>query len=89
MSRAELKPLALGPAPRVVLDKRAAIQMHDVPFPTTDGRDAAAAVKTFDGLPLILFVFCRRLVKWEANLPDFPGATIGPHGLHRAFLHLR
>jgi hypothetical protein len=72
-----------------VLDKRAAIQMHDVHFPTTDGYDVAGAVETFGGLPLILFVFCHQLVKWEANLPDFAGATIGPHGLHRAFLHLR
>jgi hypothetical protein len=36
--RARLKPLAGGLAPRAVLDKFAAIQMLDVPFPTTDDR---------------------------------------------------
>src|SRR5208337_5583506 len=36
--RAMLKPLANGLTPRAVLDKFAAVQMLDVPFPTTDGR---------------------------------------------------
>ena len=37
--RARLKPLAPGLTPRAVLDKFAAIQMLDVHFPTTDGRE--------------------------------------------------
>jgi transposase len=37
--RARLKPLAPGLTPRSVLDKFAAIQMLDVHFPTTDGRE--------------------------------------------------
>jgi transposase len=37
--RARLRPLASGLTPRVVLDKFAAIQMLDVHFPTTDGRE--------------------------------------------------
>ena len=37
--RACLKPLAPGLTPRSVLDKFAAMQMLDVPFPTTDGRE--------------------------------------------------
>jgi hypothetical protein len=37
--RACLKPLAPGLTPRSVLDKFAALQMLDVHFPTTDGRE--------------------------------------------------
>ena len=37
--RACLKPLAPGLTPRAVLDKFAAVQMLDVHFPTTDGRE--------------------------------------------------
>jgi transposase len=37
--RARLRPLANGLTPRAVLDKFAAIQMLDVHFPTTDGRE--------------------------------------------------
>ena len=37
--RARLKPLAPGLTPRAVLDKLAAVQMLDVHFPTTDGRN--------------------------------------------------
>jgi transposase len=37
--RARLKPLAPGLTPRAVLEKMAAIQMLDVHFPTTDGRE--------------------------------------------------
>ena len=37
--RACLKPLAPGLTPRAVLDKFAALQMLDVHFPTTDGRE--------------------------------------------------
>jgi hypothetical protein len=37
--RARLKPLAPGLTPRSVLDKFAALQMLDVHFPTTDGRE--------------------------------------------------
>jgi len=37
--RAQLKPLAPGLTPRAVLDKLIAIQMLDVHFPTTDGRE--------------------------------------------------
>jgi transposase len=37
--RACLRPLASGLTPRAVLDKFAAIQMLDVHFPTTDGRE--------------------------------------------------
>ena len=37
--RARLRPLAGGLTPRAVLDKFAAIQMLDVHFPTTDGRN--------------------------------------------------
>jgi transposase len=37
--RARLRPLAAGLTPRAVLDKFAAMQMLDVHFPTTDGRE--------------------------------------------------
>jgi len=37
--RACLRPLAAGPTPRSVLEKFAAIQMLDVHFPTSDGRE--------------------------------------------------
>jgi transposase len=37
--RARLKPMAPGLTPRAVLDKLAAVQMLDVHFPTTDGRN--------------------------------------------------
>ncbi len=37
--RARLRPLASGLTPRAVLDKFAAMQMLDVHFPTTDGRE--------------------------------------------------
>jgi hypothetical protein len=37
--RARLRPLAPGLTPRSVLEKFAAIQMLDVHFPTTDGRE--------------------------------------------------
>ncbi|MGH9353485.1 MAG: IS1634 family transposase, partial [Terriglobia bacterium] len=37
--RARLRPLAAGLTPRAVLDKFAALQMLDVHFPTTDGRE--------------------------------------------------
>ena len=37
--RARLKPLAPGLTPRAVLDKFTAVQMLDVHFPTTDGRN--------------------------------------------------
>jgi transposase len=37
--RGRLRPLAPGLTPRAVLDKFAAIQMIDVHFPTTDGRE--------------------------------------------------
>ena len=37
--RARLRPLAPGLSPRAVLDKFAAVQMLDVHFPTTDGRN--------------------------------------------------
>jgi hypothetical protein len=36
--RARLRPLAPGLTPRAVLEKFATIQMLDVHFPTTDGR---------------------------------------------------
>ena len=37
--RASLKPLAPGLTPRSLLEKFAAIQMLDVHFPTSDGRE--------------------------------------------------
>ena len=37
--RARLRPLASGLTPRAALDKFAAMQMLDVHFPTTDGRE--------------------------------------------------
>jgi hypothetical protein len=37
--RARLRPLAAGLTPRAVLDKFAVMQMLDVHFPTTDGRE--------------------------------------------------
>ena len=59
--------------PRVVLDKLAGLQMLDVVFPTTEGRELRLCRRTEPGQDLALL-----LNRLGRTLPDQPPPKIGP-----------
>jgi transposase len=73
--RARLKPLAPGLTPRAVLDKFAAIQMLDVHFPTTDGRQLI--MRRYTDLTAEQKMLAKQL---KLELPDQPPPRISAAG---------
>lgn len=71
--RQQLRPLAPGLMPRVVLEKLAGLQMLDVVIPTTDGRELLLRRRTEPDHDIALL-----LERLGRTLPDQPPPKIGP-----------
>ena len=71
--RQQLRPLAPGLTPRVVLEKLAGLQMLDVVIPTTDGRELLLCRRTEPDHDIALL-----LERLGRTLPDQPPPKIGP-----------
>lgn len=71
--RQQLRPLAPGLMPRVVLEKLAGLQMLDVVIPTTDGRELLLCRRTEPDHDIALL-----LDRLGRTLPDQPPPKIGP-----------
>ena len=71
--RQQLRPLAPGLMPRVVLEKLAGLQMLDVVIPTTDGRELLLCRRTEPDADIALL-----LDRLGRTLPDQPPPKIGP-----------
>ncbi len=71
--RQQLRPLAPGLMPRVVLEKLAGLQMLDVVIPTTDGRELLLRRRTEPDHDIALL-----LDRLGRTLPDQPPPKIGP-----------
>ena len=71
--RQQLRPLAPGLMPRVVLEKLAGLQMLDVIIPTTDGRELLLRRRTEPDHDIALL-----LDRLGRSLPAQPPPKIGP-----------
>ena len=71
--RQQLRPLAPGLMPRVVLEKLAGLQLLDVIIPTTDGRELLLRRRTEPDHDIALL-----LDQLGRTLPEQPPPKIGP-----------